>query len=225
MSLLTGIRATVIALMAFGTVAWHTESMALPILGANVIVNTTGNVTATYLGHTARISNDLYLDSPSNGMGLIFNNHTTPVGTTFDLGTFTAGTELLFRLYAHESGLRDLTAEGVLHGRGESQSGWYYPCVRGWPVRIEYHLCRFRRCLRWWGSGLRRSQIFLHEHQGGNPSGARNILAIGNRSWGNGFDEKTAQNKRWVKSFERFGFGLYNRSLQPSRLVRPLLYP
>ena len=32
MSLLTGIRATLIALMVFGTVAWHTESMALPIL-------------------------------------------------------------------------------------------------------------------------------------------------------------------------------------------------
>lgn len=89
--------------MAFGTVAWPTASMALPILGAKVIVNNTGDVTATYLGYTARISNDLYLDSPSNGMGLIFNNLTTPVGTTFNLGTFTAGTELLFRLYAHES--------------------------------------------------------------------------------------------------------------------------
>jgi len=103
MRLITGIRATLIALMAFGTLAWHTESMALPILGAKVIVNDTGNVTATYLGYTARISNDLYLDSPSNGLGLIFNNLSTPVGTTFNLGTFTAGTELLFRLYAHES--------------------------------------------------------------------------------------------------------------------------
>lgn len=103
MHLLIRINLFLIALMAFGTVAWHTESMALPILGANVIVNNTGNVTATYLGHTALISNDLYLNSPSNGLGLIFNNHATPIGTTFDLGTFTAGTELLFRLYAHES--------------------------------------------------------------------------------------------------------------------------
>jgi len=117
MHLLVRIRTLLIALMAFGTVAsWHTESMALPILGANVIVNTTGNVTATYLGHTARISNDLYLDSPSNGLGLIFNNHATPIGTTFDLGTFTAGTELLFRLYAHESGLGDLTPRNYFTG-------------------------------------------------------------------------------------------------------------
>ncbi len=123
MSLLTGIRATVIALMAFGTVAWHTESMAVPILGANVIVNTTGNVTATYLGHTARISNDLYLGSPTNGMGLIFNNHTTPVGTTFNLGTFTAGTELLFRLYASRERERGPHAAELLHGRGEPQPG------------------------------------------------------------------------------------------------------
>ena len=109
MGLLIRIHILLIALMAFGTVACPTASMALPILGANVIVNTTGNVTATYLGHSALISNDLYLDSPSNGLGLIFNNHATPIGTTFDLGTFTAGTELLFRLYAYESGGADLT--------------------------------------------------------------------------------------------------------------------
>ena len=117
MRLLIRINLFLIALMAFGTVAWHTESMALPILGANVIVNTTGNVTATYLGHTARISNDLYLNSPSNGLGLIFNNHATPVGTTFDLGTFSAGTELLFRLYAHESGGIDLTPRDYFTGQ------------------------------------------------------------------------------------------------------------
>jgi hypothetical protein len=109
MGSLIRLRILLIALMAFGTLVWHTESMALPILGANVIVNTTGNVTATYLGHTARISNDLYLNSPSNDLGLIFNNHATPVGTTFNLGTFSAGTELLFRLYAYESGGADLT--------------------------------------------------------------------------------------------------------------------
>jgi len=103
MHLLIRIQSLLIALMAFGTVAWPTASMALPILGANVIVNTTGNVTATYLGHSAAISNDLYLDSPSNSLGLIFNNHATPIGTTFDLGTFTAGTELVFRLHAEWS--------------------------------------------------------------------------------------------------------------------------
>ena len=103
MSLTSKINRILIGLIALGTVAWHTESMALPILGANVIVNDTGNVTATFLGHTARISNDLYLDNPSSSLGLIFNNLATPIGTTFDLGNFTAGTELLFRLYAHES--------------------------------------------------------------------------------------------------------------------------
>ena len=111
-----GIRGLLIALMVIGAVAWRTESMALPILGANVVVNTTGNVTATYLGHTARISNDLYLFSPTNGLGLIFNNHATPIGTTFDLGTFTAGTELIFRLHAHESGRGDLTPRDYFTG-------------------------------------------------------------------------------------------------------------
>jgi len=135
MRLLTGIRPALIALMAFGTLVWHTESMALPILGANVIVNTTGNVTATYLGHSALISNDLYLDSPSNGLGLIFNNHATPVDTTFNLGTFTEGTELLFRLHAHETkygigpawdyftGPASRNPDGIIHAVVDGQYG------------------------------------------------------------------------------------------------------
>jgi hypothetical protein len=109
MRLPIGIREMLVALAALVALGWATPSMAIPILGAKVIVAESGNVTAAYLGHTARISNDLYLDSPTNGLGLIFNNHATPIGTTIDLGFFTAGTELLFRLYAHESGKGDLT--------------------------------------------------------------------------------------------------------------------
>ncbi|HEY7559263.1 MAG TPA: DUF4114 domain-containing protein [Candidatus Binatia bacterium] len=132
MGLCIRFRGLVIALMAFGTVAWHAESMAGPILGANVIVNTTGHVTATYLGHTARISNDLYLNSPTNSFGLIFNNHATPIGTTFDLGTFTAGTELIFRLHAHESGGTDLTPRDYFTGAaGRNPDGIAHAYVDG----------------------------------------------------------------------------------------------
>jgi hypothetical protein len=116
MRLLTGIRAIVLGFTASVIIGWASPSMAIPILGAKVIVANTGSVTATYLGHTARISNDLYLESPTNSLGLIFNNHATPVGTTFNLGTFTAGTELLFRLHAHESGAGNLTERDYFTG-------------------------------------------------------------------------------------------------------------
>ena len=56
------------------------------------------------MGHTADYTNLLYLDSPANSLGLIFNNQATPVGTTFDLGTFTAGTELVFRIDVTNTG-------------------------------------------------------------------------------------------------------------------------
>ena len=79
-------------------------TQALPIAapgteGLKVIVNGSGHVFATYQGNTAAYSNDLMLDG-----NLIFNNHATPVGTTVDLGFFTAGTELVFQLYVHNTG-------------------------------------------------------------------------------------------------------------------------
>lgn len=103
MRLINVARGMLLALGFLVAIGSATPCFAIPILGAKVIVAETGNVTATYLGHTAKISNDLYLSSPSNSLGLLFNNHTTLVGTTFNLGNFTAGTELIFRLHAHES--------------------------------------------------------------------------------------------------------------------------
>ena len=64
--------------------------------GVPVLVNTTGNVTVTYQGNSADFTDQLFLASPTNASNTIFVNHNTPAGTTFNLGTFTAGTELLF---------------------------------------------------------------------------------------------------------------------------------
>jgi len=80
------------------------QSQAAIIYGGYITVAETGNVTATYLGHTAGYTNELYLYLPTNTSGVIFNNHTTPVGTTFDLGTFAAGTELEFAIYVLNTG-------------------------------------------------------------------------------------------------------------------------
>jgi hypothetical protein len=87
--------------------------MAIPILGANVVVANTGNVTLTYLGYSSsNIPDSLYLETPNNGLGVLFNSQTTLVGTTFNLGTFTQGTELVFRLYAADTTTTTTTTPG-----------------------------------------------------------------------------------------------------------------
>ena len=78
------------------------QAQAFPIAttgtGAKVVVGSTGNVVATYQGTSAAFTDLLYLVQPGSDV-LLFNNQTSPVGTTFDLGTFAAGTELVFRLF------------------------------------------------------------------------------------------------------------------------------
>ena len=73
------------------------SSYAAPIAstgaGLSVIVSGTSHVIATYEGTSASYSNNLYL-----GNRLLFNNHTTAVGTFIDLGSYAVGTELIFRL-------------------------------------------------------------------------------------------------------------------------------
>jgi len=74
------------------------ESFATQILGGTIFVATTGEVIATYRGHEgASLRNELFLDSPTTALGILFVNHETAEGTAISLGTFPAGTELIFR--------------------------------------------------------------------------------------------------------------------------------
>ena len=79
-----------------------------PIAGGQLFA-TGGDVTATYLGHSANFTSDLHVfaasDLSTSLMGPIFNNKTTPVGATADLGSFEAGTELVFGIYVYDTGL------------------------------------------------------------------------------------------------------------------------
>src|SRR4051812_10748498 len=82
--------------------------------GLGVFVTGTGDIIATYQGNSASYSNDLYLgvsasSSPSDVF--IFNNHTTPVGTIADLGSFAVGTELIFRLYVSNTNTNYYTGD------------------------------------------------------------------------------------------------------------------
>jgi len=75
-------------------------SFATPILGGSVVVNTDGDVIATFLdGAGASYTNNLFLDV--SGVGFVFNNHTSHIGDSVNLGFFSAGTELIFRLHVN----------------------------------------------------------------------------------------------------------------------------
>jgi len=87
------------------------------------VIASGGEVIATYEGNSAGFSNDLFLN-----LQFIFNNHVTPVGTTVNLGTFAAGTELIFRLNVTNTGEDWYTGaasrniDGLFHAR--VQENW-----------------------------------------------------------------------------------------------------
>lgn len=97
--------------MALLAAAGTSTSHAAAVIGGPIIVATNGKVTATFQGQTAGFDSIVFLDSPGGPID-IFHNHLSPVGTTFDLGTFTAGTELVF-------GLRVLTT-GTTYYSGDA---------------------------------------------------------------------------------------------------------
>jgi hypothetical protein len=71
----------------------------------------------------------LYLTdgNPANDK-LLFNNKTSPVGSTVNLGSFPAGTKLLFRLYVRDTGINYVTGAGSRnpggHTHARAQADW-----------------------------------------------------------------------------------------------------
>jgi hypothetical protein len=107
---------------------------AAPILGQQLFA-TGGDVTATFLGHTAGFTNELYLfdagdlSTPlavtatvgSLGPGLIFTNQASKPGSSVNLGSFAVGTELVFAIYVRNTqqtffmGPGTRNPDGVIH--------------------------------------------------------------------------------------------------------------
>jgi hypothetical protein len=120
-----------------------TSARAFPIAnpgteGLKVIVTGTDPIIAVYQGNSATYTNLLYLMLDASGKPgddgntandlFIFNNQMSPVGSTFNLGSFALGTELEFRLFVTNtndnffSGPSSRNADGVAHAR--VQSNW-----------------------------------------------------------------------------------------------------
>ncbi|HMN75096.1 MAG TPA: PEP-CTERM sorting domain-containing protein [Burkholderiaceae bacterium] len=91
--------------VALAAVAVSLSAQAFPIAAPGteglLVVASGGEVTATYEGNSASYSNDLYLENTGE---FVFNNHANSPGDTKVLGTFAAGTELLFRLHVNNTG-------------------------------------------------------------------------------------------------------------------------
>jgi len=127
---------TIAALVCIAPLSAQAFPIAKPgTEGLPIFVTSTDPVIATYQGNSAAYSNDLYLmldqfgkpgddGNPANDL-FIFNNHATPVGEMQSIGTFSAGTELMFRLHVNNTGYDFFTgpssvnADGQFHARVE----------------------------------------------------------------------------------------------------------
>jgi hypothetical protein len=109
-----------------------------PILGGEILVATDGNVYAEFLGSDAGYFNTLYLDTPSDwGSSHIFDKSSPVNGDQIDLGVFSAGVELIFRIHVRNTGLDFFSGasprnpDGLAHVEAITtlQNGIYYTTV------------------------------------------------------------------------------------------------
>jgi hypothetical protein len=69
------------------------------------LIATGGDVVVTFDSNDAAYTNELFLEGAlGDELGVLFNNKTTTVGTSKNLGSFEAGTELVFKLIVRETG-------------------------------------------------------------------------------------------------------------------------
>jgi hypothetical protein len=122
MRFLTGLNGFLLPLVALGTFVFPPTAKAAPILGAQLVVENTDEIVVTFLGQSAAFTSDLYLDSASENRAVLFTTHTVPVGTSVSLGTFSAGTELVFRLYVRNTGLSFFTGPGSRNADQEAHA-------------------------------------------------------------------------------------------------------
>jgi hypothetical protein len=105
-----------------------TQARATPI--EPTLIATGGDVVVTFESTGAGYTSYLFLDGPAgDGIGVIFNTWTTELGTAVSLGSFDAGTELVFKLLVWPTadvfytGAASRNLDGLVHARVESRAG------------------------------------------------------------------------------------------------------
>jgi len=109
--------------LVLGLLVLPSFAQATGIVGGNLIVQDTGDVSVTFAGSNAGYTSNLYY-----GDTFLFSNRAT-AGTTISLGNFEAGTELVFRLEVQNTGQIFNTGEGInskveSFGDSSSRIGW-----------------------------------------------------------------------------------------------------
>jgi len=106
-----------------------TPAQAVPITEQTLIA-TGGDVVVTFVSNGAGYTSELFLDgSFGDSFGAIFNNSTTPAGATMNLGSFVAGTQLVFKLLVQQTGDIFYTGpashnlDGILHAMIQQVEG------------------------------------------------------------------------------------------------------
>ena len=104
-------------------------AQATPILEQTLIA-TGGDVVVTFVSNGAAMASELWLDGDDGDeLGAIFNNWTTAIGTSMNLGSFSEGTELVFKLLVEQTGDAFYTGpanrnpDGLVHAVLESATG------------------------------------------------------------------------------------------------------
>jgi hypothetical protein len=104
-------------------------AQATPILEQTLIA-TGGDVVVTFASNGAAMASELWLDgSAGDELGAIFNNWTTAIGSTRNLGSFADGAELVFKLVVETTGNVFYTGsasrnpDGLVHARLEDATG------------------------------------------------------------------------------------------------------
>ncbi|WP_338849018.1 DUF4114 domain-containing protein [Massilia sp. W12] len=89
------------ALAAVFAAATLNAHAAIEIVGGRLIVADTGDVNVTFLGSDAGYTDVVFFENDGRKL---FTGHSTPVGSSINLGSFARGTELTFRMHVSNTG-------------------------------------------------------------------------------------------------------------------------
>jgi len=124
-----------IAFALAGAVSAHAATLGLGAPDADAFVlDRSGSVTVTFDVSNAGFDTDLYLvtgDGDATTDILLFNNKTASSGSTFDLGAFEAGTELVFRLYVRKYDLSFFSGDAGRNSDNFAHANVYFDIVTG----------------------------------------------------------------------------------------------